>query len=331
MPTLVEDFGDDFTMFLDSLTSLLQDDTFSIDTPRNKRIMQAGTSLRERIQIASDNDPIRQHISSIVCAVKSVESSGSSNANRLKKYVENFHSLREGRVLDLWENLSDFVALSLDPILVQSTTERLMLKVLRASSLTALPSSNQSAPVRQLTDSEECAVMYCGGYVVRKLEKRMCREQSPSAAKYVAALQNLCEEECEMADNEEFDDFVRRWMDKISRGGLKILKDEALEVFKHIELCVYAMILQSPHALDTPKMIQSVLDNVHIQFLWCMLVVDLNEQEPNTLLSNIVQLWITIRGHTHASALVEKYNWSVSEQTQKSKGVRKALKFSQKD
>jgi hypothetical protein len=64
-----------------------------------------------------------------------------------------------------------------------------------------------------------------------------------------------------------------------------------------------------------------------------MLVVDLNEQEANTLLFNIVQLWITIRGHTHASALVEKYKWSVSEsvQTQKSKGVRKALKFSQKD
>ena len=77
----------------------------------------------------------------------------------------------------------------------------------------------------------------------------MCREQSPSAAKYVAALQNLCEEECEMADNEEFDDFVRRWMDK--SGWSKNLKDEALEVFKHIELCVYAMILQSPHALHS--------------------------------------------------------------------------------
>ena len=236
-------------------------------------------------------------------------------------------------LIELWEKLADLLGLMFDPILVQSTSERLMLTLLRGSSITALPAAENS-PVRErkLTESEECSIMYCGGYVVRKLEKRMCLEQSRSSAKYVATLQAMCTEECEAGDNEEFGDFVRRWMNEVSRGGLKILKEAAFECFKQIELCVYNEIQKTKvnDPLNIPGLIQRVLDDVDIQFLWCMLVVDLDEEEANTLLTSIVQMWISLRGHSHASAIVEKYKCAVSAQTKKSKGVRKALKFGNK-
>ena len=120
-----------------------------------------------------------------------------------------------------------------------------------------------------------------------------------------------------------------RWMDAVNRGGLKILTEESMDLFRLVELCTYEIIRQS-HSTDSVcpnSTIKEVLGNADIQFCWCMLSLDLNEDDSNTLLAEIVRLWITIRGHSHAEALVEKYKWSTSTQIKKSKGIRKTLKF----
>ena len=114
--------------------------------------------------------------------------------------------------------------------------------------------------------------MYCGGYVVHKLLKRMSMEKLESAAKYVATLQSLCEEEYQVSDNEELEDFVQRWMESVNRGSLKILKVQAFDFFKQVELCVYREIehqMKTTDQVNPDGVIQTVLANVEIVVLAC--------------------------------------------------------------
>ena len=181
----------DLTLFLDSLTYVLQDETICVGYHRNRKVLKDGTSLQENLlQMETVSDPVWEHIHAIVGAVKKAQrtDASSNSANRWKKLVEHFHYFWEKQLVELWEKLGDSLGLTFDAILVQSTTERLLLLVLE--------------------------------------------EASPTT--------------------------------------------------------------------------QSLMQN---------------------LLTAVVQLCITIRGHTHAAGLVEKYKWAMSAQTKRSKGIRKSLKF----
>lgn len=265
----------------------------------------------------------------IVSAVETLEKVG--GASRWKKLVQKFHIFREDQLPELWEKLGDSLAVSFNPILVQATTERMFLSLLKKNcDSTTAPLQASSTPDRQPTPSEECAVMYCGGYVVRKLEKRFNCHPIERAAKLVITLKSLCTDECQMKEEESLEGFIMKWMVEVNRGGLKIITEEALDLFRLVEQCTYKQIVWQSRTTESvcPDVImKEILNNIDIQFCWCMLALDLNEDDSNTLLAEIVQLWINIRGHSHATALVEKYKWATASQVKQSKGIRKALKF----
>ena len=108
-----------------------------------------------------------------------------------------------------------------------------------------------------------------------------------------------------------------RCMHEVNRGGLKILKNEAFDFFKLVEISVYHHITQSSSTEqvdpDPESIVQHLLQDVDLQFLWCMLTV--------------VGVWIKVRGHSYAADLAEKYKWATLTQTRKAKGTRKALEF----
>ena len=73
---------------------------------------------------------------------------------------------------------------------------------------------------------------------------------------------------------------------------------------------------------------EKILQNIDIQFMWSMLAVDINtEDQSDELLSSVVSLWIKIRAHSQASAVMEEYKKSTSINTKGAKGIRKQLKF----
>ena len=58
--------------------------------------------------------------------------------------------------------------------------------------------------------------------------------------------------------------------------------------------------------------------NDEIQFYWCLLAADWEEEGAQALLELVVNLWTTIQGHSFASAWVEKYKSVNKKMFQKS-------------
>ena len=62
-----------------------------------------------------------------------------------------------------------------------------------------------------------------------------------------------------------------------------------------------------------------------VQFYWTMVASNWQEDAATALLEMMMDLWIQIRGHSTATAWLEKYKQDKKKPVQKSKGVRKQL------
>ena len=316
----------DIDLFLDCLTSSLQEETLKITTKRNKNILDSGTLLRERILDLKNGDDKRAVLKKAQAIVRSVrnvtDKCGKPSSSKYWVNVcENFHRFREGELVKDWEDLADSLAVTFDPILIQSTTENILLSLskTRYSSLDRPERLSRS----QLTLVEECAVMYCGGYVVNTLVKSLRSSKEDTSVVMVTTLESLCEERLDSteSDSEEFEDFVKKWMHTVDRGGLFILKDEAFHFFKLLELLVYSYISQqsSMGQVHPDSIVKCVIEDIDLQFQWCMLATDLDKHASDELLASIATVWIKVRGHSHAAALVEKYKWATAAEPKKGK------------
>ena len=75
---------------------------------------------------------------------------------------------------------------------------------------------------------------------------------------------------------------------------------------------------------------KSVLDRIageeNVQFYWTLLSQDIEEEENSeTLLAEIISLWITIRGFSLAASWMEEYKNNFKKTIQKTTGLRKSI------
>ena len=135
--------------------------------------------------------------------------------------------------------------------------------------------------------------------MVKKILRSLKSSKADVTAAMIKTLRNLCDNETQVAEDKDFEEFVMRCMHEVNRGGLKILKNEAFDFFKLVEISVYYHITQSSSTgqvnPDPESIVQHLLQDVDLQFLWCMLTVDLEESASNELLSSIVRVWIKVR------------------------------------
>ena len=129
-------------------------------------------------------------------------------------------------------------------------------------------------------------------------------------------------------DGEESDiDESEDWIQLIDRGGLTNVNDVTYHLFVAMELEIRKH-LQSQSPQDVrfkDKMTDNILKNDDVLFYWSMLSADWSEGNAEVLIHIVIELWITIRGFSYASAWMEKYKASQKKTVQKSKGVRKQL------
>ena len=70
------------------------------------------------------------------------------------------------------------------------------------------------------------------------------------------------------------------------------------------------------------------MDNENVKFYWLIVGVDFEEDNKavhSELLKRIMELFVTMRGFSYASAWLEKYKQGTKKCTQKSKGLRKKI------
>lgn len=128
-------------------------------------------------------------------------------------------------------------------------------------------------------------------------------------------------------DTQESTDESRQWTRSVDRGALIHVSDIVYTVFATMEL-VLRQYLSSKRAQEIEglrEVVEQIITDEDVLFAWSIVSVNWEEEEAKVLLRMIAEHWITMRGFSFASAVVERYKHSAKKNVQKSKGVRKQL------
>ena len=132
-------------------------------------------------------------------------------------------------------------------------------------------------------------------------------------------------------DESSLEAYTLEWSRKLNRGGLFEVNDETYRLFREVEVKMQSTlmaVLKRSVAVSGQK--QSIIDAVanddDVQFFWALLTCDIQEEEDAiTLLKDIVELWLTIRGFSVAGAWLERHKRKSKTNSRKSKALRKSL------
>ena len=115
-------------------------------------------------------------------------------------------------------------------------------------------------------------------------------------------------------------DYTKEWVEKVNRGGLFDISDEAYRLFLSIGMAMRSKLTEHLNMQKmtedsnegTSAIIDFILQNDDVQFHWSMLSIDIEEEEHSfELLQHIIQLWLTIRSFSISKAWMEDYKCAV--------------------
>lgn len=253
-----------------------------------------------------------------------------SHSKQREKMWTAFHEFRSSDLGMLWRSL--LVELSLpgkfkDPWLIQ-VVSRLFLEKLVALKHPLPPSSGTSDHTKHLSVDEHNALRYAAGYVFFSLKRKYA--SNPLLLSWIKqqsdADNNVCDPD-NLGDSVNFSNFTKVWVNKVNRGGLFIVSDCAYEVFHAMEQVLRQFLSSIPDNkhLDKDRIISILLEDSSIQFYWSMMAFDFDTNTAQNVLQDVIKLWITIRGHSYASAIVEEYK-RLNGALKRTKSLRKELK-----
>lgn len=110
----------------------------------------------------------------------------------------------------------------------------------------------------------------------------------------------------------------------MDRGGLIHVHHTIYMLFVSIEMELRRYLAANPD-LELISKSENVLENEDILFYWALVSSDWEKREAEALLHMIVEHYITVRGFSFTSGVMEKYKKEHKKTVQKSKGLRKNL------
>ena len=216
-----------------------------------------------------------------------------------------FHLARSSTVEELWKAFLSKLSIGdlHDNLFFQLVVDHVFEELLKTEfHQTCTPTT----PKKSLTRDEQNIVRYAGGYVAQRLLSKYKKEDSEKAAFFVECLSHMALD----GNESSLMEYTQEWTKKINRGGLFELSDNTFQLFQAIELALFHRLVSQLHEEDSDKMtiIKSVAEDEDVLFYWSMNSVDIEEESHSAeLLSNIISLWLTIRGFSVASTWMEKY------------------------
>ena len=127
-----------------------------------------------------------------------------------------------------------------------------------------------------------------------------------------------------ISDCDETLNHTSDWLTSINRGGLIIVSDMAFELFLAMEKELRNHLKYHATCINA-EAVSTIVNSEDVLFPWSIVTATWEQDNSNILLGMIVDMWITIRGFSLASAWMEIYKKQEKKLTQKSKGLRKQL------
>ena len=215
------------------------------------------------------------------------------------------------------------------PIFFQFVTEKIMESLIKgAFSISDSTHSIRDQVETPLNYEERNALRYTAGSVLHSLSIKVKRKagSDEKSKELFCHISKIIDEQNDNKDD-DFDSWD--WVDSIDRGGLTHVSDLMYSLFERLEIMLRKYInthQQSLVAFDIKSILQMVTLDDDIQFCWSVLTEDIEDPDATSqLLDMIVEHWITLRGFSYASSIMEKYKQAQKKNVQKSKGLRKNL------
>ena len=247
-----------------------------------------------------------------------------SCSKRREKMWALFYEFRSSTLTTLWKDL--LVQLNIpskynDPWLVQTASRIALEKYI--SIKYSLPSASSSTDPMHLTVDEHNALRYAAGYVLLSI-KRKNSFDNPSLVAWIEKQTDVSG----AVNGVSYSQFTKMWIEKVNRGGLLLVSDNMYHVFHAIEMVLRQFLkgMTENHGLEKDKVTNVIYDDNEVQYFWSIMsIIDIDEESSERLLKDIIRLWITVRGFSYASSIVEDYKRSCGALKRK-KSLRKELK-----
>ena len=324
--TLVEQ--QEYILLQEAVKLVLIDDGFSLPSESCKKARAAAEPMdcwmKEERNVATCQKfahALVQHIK--LCIPENILRKSKSVRERM---WESFHKLKCSSVfLDLWKSaFSAMGRLAGDPtpVFFQFVTDTIMERLIPDSFPFGCSCSNDS--IEESLDYEERnALRYTAGYVLHSMVQKM--KKGKGNEEMLSELNRIIDENKE---DDVLDSDSREWAQSIDRGGLVRINDMVYTLFVTLELLFRQYLKTHKIALDGFDLnaINQVLrSDDDVLFYWSLITADIDDNCASKLLEMIVEHWITLRGFSYASSIMEKYKQTNKKNIEKSKGLRKTL------
>ena len=308
-----------------AVMAVLEDDGFSLPSELARKARATATRVLTWSSEPNNLPMLTAFARELLQLLEECLTSRQPSQSQREKMWEAYHKLRTSAVFkSLWVRFLDTsTAGEACPIFYQYVTDKLF----KASIMQHFPVSTEAVSgtisESSLTYEEVNALRHAAGYVPRALRKKLERGSHPMKEEMVLCLYEMTED-----DGQEDTLQSEDWVNLVNRGGLKLVNSATYMLFAAMELCIRKNLHKFNQPTNQPTLDhlkEEILGDDDVQFHWSILSASWDEEEVEPLLPLIVQLWVTIRGFSYASAWMEKYKQTNKKSTQKTKGVRKQL------
>ena len=240
---------------------------------------------------------------------------------RRERMWEKYYQLRStDEFARNWETFLQLSGTEASPTLYQHITD-LVFNHLISTTFTSATCTPTQATASEIDYQEKNAIRYIAGYVSRSIYRKL----TASAHRFKDELR-LCLAELNDANPEDMEDDSKDWIKSVDRGGLKHVPDMMYMMFVSMEQELRVQLsCQAPSAVNLIEAKEKLIQNEDVNFYWSMVSSNWQEEVAMVLLDMLVDHWISIRGHSTASAWLEEEKKDKKKTVQKSKGVRKQL------
>ena len=305
---------DTFRLFRGAIAEILLDEDFTIETSETKTCLSLARKVIALLSCQSiEHTQFANWIyTKLSCILDEAQSGQNVNEDH---WWQKFYSFRSSEECCCkWKLFLCEVDLQPYPMFYQHVTQELFEQII-GKRLKVKKTVNSENTVTVSTE-EENVVRYIGGYVIRMLKKAL-RSPKDKEIMIILDLMTKSSEQPSSHDGSE------QWTDDLDRGGLIHISDEAFECFYAIEVGIRRHLnMANIDDMDNSfrsRLVNDLVDDPDVQFSWCIMGYDMDEECNTECLEMIVNKWVTIRGF---SCMVELYKQESKKSTQKSKGLR---------
>ena len=316
-------------VLIKAFQSVLTDEEFELPTPP-AIAAKRGAEQVLAWHATTANEEVSIFAQQLVLMLQSCFKEMKKQKDRREKMFEQLYMLRStNEFADKWVTfLKKCGVTDPTPTLFQHITDKVFNHLITVNY--QKPTESSTVQVPQLDYKERNALRYVAGYVTRTIYHKLKDSKHPLKGELL-----LCLTELNDVDPSEMEDESKDWMEIVDRGGLTHISNMTYMMFASVELELRKHIMVQKRStgsgeLHLTKAKEEVIASDDVQFYWTMVSSNWQEDAATALLEMMIDLWIQIRGHSTATAWLEKYKQDKKIPVQKSKGVRKQLISSKK-